>query len=170
MEPDWTGILLPLCFGVVFAGIGIALLVFGINQRRKARATEQWPTAAGTITAARIDQERRTTRTQGRTETHVTYKPVVEYTYDANGTRFQGGRLSPGGDMSYDYNTAQRFLSKYQPGQPATVHYDPANPAQAVLETQAAGSMVLFVVGGIFLLIGILAGGVTTVIELLKLL
>lgn len=169
MQPDWAGILLPLCFGVVFAGIGLALFVFGINQRRKARATEQWPTAAGTITAARIDEERRTTRTQGRTETHISYKPIVEYTYDVNGTRFQGGRLSAGGDMSYDYNTAQRVLSTYQPGQPAAVHYDPADPAQAVLETKAAGSMVLFVVGGIFLLIGILAGGVTTVIELLKL-
>jgi hypothetical protein len=38
-----------------------------------------------------------------------------------------------------------------------------------VLETKAAGSMVIFIVGGIVLLIGILAGGVTTVVEVLKL-
>ncbi len=169
MSPDWTGILLPLCFGVVFGAIGVALLVFGINQQRKARLAEKWPTAQGTITAARIDQERRVQRTQGGTRTSTTYAPAVEYTYQVNGTAFQGKRLSTGGTMSYDYNTAQRIISRYQPGQPALIHYDPADPAQAVLETRAAGSLLLFILGGLFLVLGLGIGGVTTVMSVLAL-
>ena len=103
------------------------------------------------------------------TRTSTTYTPVVEYTYTVNGATLQGKRLSPGGTMSYDYNTAQGILSRYQPGQPVTVHYDPANPTQAVLETKAAGSLLLFILGGVFLAIGLGIGGVSTVMSLLAL-
>ncbi len=169
MSPDWTGILLPICFGVVFGVIGAAILAFAISQQRKARRTEQWLTAPGSVTAARIDQERRVQHTQGGTTTRTTYAPVVEYTYTVNGTALQGKRLSPGGNMSYDYATAERILSRYQPGQPVSVHYDPADPTQAVLETKAAGGLLLFIVGGVFLVIGLGIGGASAVTSLLAL-
>jgi len=157
MNANWMTYVIPLFLGGVFAVIGIALLVFGQRERQKAKATEKWPTVNGNIVSARIDQQTRTERSQGRTYTRTTYTPVVEYAYEAGGKPFQGNRIFPGSNMSYDLNTAQGILNRYQPGQATTVHYDPADPAQAVLETKTKGSVVFMIIGGVCLVLGLVS-------------
>jgi hypothetical protein len=155
MNPGSIGMFIALAVGVIFAVIGVALLIFGQRQRSQAKATEKWPTLSGTIVTARIDQQTRTERSQGRTYTRTSHTPVVQYTYDLGGKTFQGNRIFPGSGMSYDLGTAQGIINRYQPGQPATVHYDPADPTQAVLETQAKGGSVFLIIGAVFSVLGL---------------
>ena len=155
MNANWMTYVLPLFLGGVFAVIGIGLLVFGLRQRQKAKATEKWPTVNGNIVSARIEQQTHTERSQGRTYTRTSHTPVVEYTYEIGGKAFQGNRIFPGSGLSYDLNTAQGILNRYQPGQTATVHYDPTDPTQVVLETNAKGGVVFFIIGGVFLFLGL---------------
>jgi hypothetical protein len=148
--------LIPLCLGGVFAVLGIGLLIFGWRDRKKAKAAEAWPTVNGTIVSSRLDQNTRTERRDGRTYTRTSYAPVVEYTYGAGGRTYQGNRIFPGSTMSYDLGTAQNIVNRYQPGSTAAVHYDPANPVEAVLEVKAKGGNLFMIIGAVFAVIGII--------------
>jgi hypothetical protein len=147
--------LFPLCLGGIFAAVGIGLIIFGLRERKKAQVTETWPTASGTILSARLDQQTRTERREGRSYTSTSYTPIVEYTYVIGGQTYQGSRVFPGASMSYDHGTAQGIVNRYQPGAAVTVHYDPGDPAQAVLETKAKGGNLFLILGGVFAALGL---------------
>ncbi len=155
MDSTLITLLFPLCLGGIFAAIGIGLLIFGLRERKKAKAAEAWPTVNGTIISSRLDQNTRTERRDGRTYTHTSYAPVVEYTYEVGGKTYQGNHIFPGATMSYDLGTAQNIVNRYQPGSTATVHYDPADPMEAVLEIKAKGGNLFLILGGVFAVLGI---------------
>lgn len=148
--------LIPLLLGGVFAVLGVGLLIFGLRERKKARATEAWPTVNGTIVSSKLEKNTRTDRRDGRTYTHTTYAPVVEYTYEVGGKTYQGNHIFPGATMSYDLGTAQNIVNRYQLGLPATVHYDSANPTEAVLEVKAKGGNLFVIIGAVFAVLGII--------------
>jgi hypothetical protein len=155
MNNSLITLLFPLCLGGVFAAVGIGLIIFGLRERTKAKATETWPTANGTILSARLDQQTRTERDQGRTYTRTSYTPIIEYTYVVGGQTYQGSRIFPGASMSYDHGSAQNIVNRYQPGAAVAVHYDLGDPTQAVLETKAKGGNLFLILGGVFAVLGI---------------
>ena len=155
MDTSLSTLLIPLCLGGVFAAVGIGLVVFGLRERKKAKATETWPIANGSILSSRMDQQTRTERNQGRTYTRTSYTPNIEYTYTAGGQTYHGSRVFPGASMSYDHGTAQNIVNRYQPGAAVAVHYDPGDPTQAVLETKAKGGNLFLILGGVFAVLGI---------------
>jgi hypothetical protein len=69
----------------------------------------------------------------------------------------QGNKIFPGATMSFDLGTAQGIINRYQAGQPATVHYDPADPTQAVLETKSRGANLMLILGAVFAVVGLVA-------------
>lgn len=148
--------LIPICLASVFGILGVGFFIFGIVQRRKAKTTETWPTARGVITSSRLDQKTRVEHDDEGTSTSVSYTPVVEYTYQVGQASYQGNRIFPGSTMSYDLGTAQGIINRYQPDAPVTVHYDPADPTQAVLETKSKGGNLFMILGGIFTVLGFL--------------
>ncbi|MDP1713592.1 MAG: DUF3592 domain-containing protein [Anaerolineales bacterium] len=148
--------LIPILLGGIFAVLGIGLLIFALRDRKKAKAAEAWPTVNGTIGTSRLDQNTRTERRDGRTYTHTSYAPVVEYTYEVGGKTYQGNHIFPGATLSYDLGTAQNIVNRYQPGSTATVHYDPGNPIEAVLEIKAKGGNIFMIIGVVFAIIGVI--------------
>jgi hypothetical protein len=161
--------LIPLCLAGVFGAAGVGLLIFGFVQRRKAKLTESWPTARGTIISARLDQHTSEERRDGHSYTSTSYNPVVEYTYQIGQQTYQGNRVFPGATMSYDLGTAQGIVNRYQPGMAVNVHYDPANPAQAVLETQSKGGNLFLILGAVFAVLGLLGGCIGIVMAVVSL-
>jgi len=155
---DMTGVLIVVGLGGIFALIGVILLIVGLRERARARATEQWPTVAGTITSSRIESQTRTSRDEdGVVRHHTTHIPEVAYTYELQGKAYQGNKVFPGGRIGFDLGTTQGIVNRYQPGQAATVHYNPADPAEAVLETKAKGGNIFTIIGAIFAVIGLIA-------------
>lgn len=125
-------LIIALCLGGVFGGLGIGLLLFGNNQRKRGGVSQNWPAVMGTVLSANLSQQSRR-NSQGYHD--VTYAPVVEYTYEVNGNSYRSDKINSGWTVSYDLSTAQNKINQYQPGASVTVHYNPANPADAVLET-----------------------------------
>ncbi len=146
-------LIIALCMGGIFGGVGIGLLLFGNNQRKQGSASQSWPTTTGTILSATLSQQSRR-NSQGYHD--VTYAPVVEYTYEVNGNSYRSDKLNSGWTVSYDASTAQSKITQYQPGARVTVYYNPANPADAVLETKAAAGNVFMIAGGIVLVFTVL--------------
>lgn len=142
---------LAIVFGVVFFGIGLALLLVGISSRKKAKAAEAWPTAPGIIQNSGLQENRHYDSEDHHTE--INYEPQVQYQYSVMGQTYNGDHLAFG-KASYDFRTASKKIAPYPQGAAVTVHYDPANPTNAVLETKAAGGVVLLIIGVLFMAIG----------------
>ena len=142
-----------ILIGVVFLIIGLVLLLVGINQGKKAKAAEAWPTVPGVILSSGLKENRQYDSDDGRTT--VTYEPQVQYQYSLMGQTYQGDRLAFG-KVSYNYGLASKKLAPYAQGANVVVHYDPADPSKAVLETKAAGGVILIVIGAIFMVLGLI--------------
>ncbi len=159
-----AGVLIFLVLAVVFLGVGVLLVIIALMQRNKAKKAESWQTVSGQITASTITENR---HRDSDGHTQINYQPLVQYTYEIDGLTYNGGRIAFGAN-SFDYNTAQGMAAKYPVGASVTVHYDPAQPGEAVLETKAAGSKVFLIIGIVFAVIGLLSCCGTAVVALLS--
>jgi hypothetical protein len=143
---------LPLIFGVIFFAAGVVILVFGIIQVRKAQTAKTWPTTPGVILSSGLNEH-----TEYDSEDHMshsTYEPYVLYHYTIMGQQYEGNHIAIG-NASYDYRTASRKISLYPQGTNVTVHYNPDNLSEAVLEPKSAGAVILFLIGILFTVIGV---------------
>lgn len=142
---------LTIVFGIGMFAVGLVMLIVWSSQRKKAKAAEAWPTIQGVILSAGLQEHRHHDSKTHRTS--VTYEPMVTYQYSLMGQSYQGNSLAFG-HASYDYNSANRKIAAYPQGAQVMVHYDPVDPAKAVLETKAAGGAVLIVIGILFMVLG----------------
>jgi hypothetical protein len=154
---DATTVWLPLLLGGIFSLVGIGLFIFGLVQRNKGKQAEQWPTLPGIVVSSRVETRTSREHDDGRSYTRTTHMPVVEYTYEYMGKSYQGSRIFPGARMSFDLGTAQGIADRYQPGQACTVHYNPADLTDVVLETKSKGGSLMLILGAVFAVIGIVA-------------
>lgn len=82
------------------------------------------------------------------------YRAAVTYVYTVNGAQYTSDRLAIGTGLGYGSPAiAEREVAKYPAGSMVQVYYNPNNPAEAVLETRAQGSRVLWFVVVIILVI-----------------
>lgn len=68
----------------------------------------------------------------------VYYTPIVRYTYEVEGQRYQSTRVTPQALRFNSRRMAESFLNAYSVGQPVTVIYNPADPEAAYLAKSAA--------------------------------
>ena len=150
-----TGGVILLILGVIFFGLGALFLFLTWRARQKAKASQGWPTAQGTVLAVDIQEHR--SYDEDDHHTSVSYEPVVQYQYTASGRQYNNSRLAFGA-TSFDRATARKKAGPYAAGMAVSVHYNPIKPEDSVLETSASGSTVFMVVGGLFAVIGLMAG------------
>lgn len=151
-------IFLPLCgLGVLvlFGGFGAYFLYEAYRGRQQASASQGWPTAAGQVTAAQVRQ----LTNYSEHGSSVAYAPAVEYAYSVLGQPFTGDRITFGLDETHAKRAkAEEVLARYPVGGTVTVHYDPNNPSDAVLEQRAGASAAGWIFGALFLLVGLCVG------------
>lgn len=141
-----------IILGGVFFVLGGVLALVGNRAKKKARASQSWNKATGTITQASLKEH----ASSGQ-EDHITtinYEPRVEYTYEVSGVSYMGKRIAFGAN-TFNYNKAREIVGRYPPGSAVTVNYDPQKPEEAVLETQAQGGTIFLVVGMILAALGL---------------
>jgi hypothetical protein len=133
---------------VIFAIIGCAAAGAGARTLWLAAATKSWPTVTGVVTASRIDKT-----TKGNQPAPY-FSGVVEYSYEVDGTTYRSNRFSYSGlSESSEQSDIRAVIARYVPNRPVTVHYDPANPSQSVLQT--GGGLIgwaMIAAGTLFLL------------------
>lgn len=143
-------------FVLVFIGIGAFLIYFSLRSRKKADASQSWPSINGQVTESRVDHS---TSIDSDGDQRASYTPVVRYTYQVMGQTYTGKNISFGGQPSYgNPGKAQAALERFPAGEVIAVYYNPENPSEAVLERQAGGATLSMVIGIIFLLVGLCLG------------
>jgi uncharacterized protein DUF3592 len=149
---------------VLFSGVGIYALYQVYRGRKQADESASWQSTHGTVTGSSLGQSTNYSDS-GPT---VSYFPIVRYSYSVVGQPYTGERIAFGlGESSSRSAKAQKMLDGYPVGRPVTVYYDPANPAQAVLERRAGGGIGGLLIGIVFLTAGLCVGCAVTGMGLL---
>jgi hypothetical protein len=149
-----------LVIGILFSVIG-CFFAFAIGKPilDDAKASRDWPSVPGVITRSAVA----TKNSGGKTR----YRYDVVYRYQVEGREltcsnvFFGDDVFFGGDVSSrSSDTAYKVTKRYPEGAEVAVYYEPEDPASAVLEPGARWqSYVLFVIGLVFLIVGVLSLG-----------
>jgi uncharacterized protein DUF3592 len=151
MTSDW----ILLLIGPAFFLLGCLMIWFGLRNRKLAKASKSWPSAAGKIVVSQV------MRSYDAETKRDTYSADVQYEYTVGGETLRGKRVQFGAGWST--NTARRpaeaLVARYPAGAAVSVFYDPAAPSQCTLEQSASGSnIVLFIIGAAFIIIGLPVG------------
>jgi len=145
---------ISLVMTLIFGGIGLGLLLFGRSARRKALASQSWPTVAGTVTESEVKVTQHSSGSGMDAQETTHYRPVVKYQYSVEGMEYTGSRIAFGA-MNSAHSAANAVVARYPAGASVTVRYDPEKPAEAVLETNTGGGGLLMVLGVGFLIFSV---------------
>ena len=145
--------------GLVIGGlllVGGFFLTYRIGKpiRDRAAASVAWPTTEGRITGSRVE------RVKNGGDRKATYTADITYEYALDGRTFEGDRVWFGDDYSAsDASAFRAAVDRYPVGKAVKVHYDPAEPAESVLEPGPtwSGSALYFIGLGLMTLGGIIA-------------
>ncbi|MEA2937374.1 MAG: hypothetical protein QOC56_878 [Alphaproteobacteria bacterium] len=103
----------------------------GHRAQRRAEASATWPTTQGKVIAAGVE---RRVHAKGGT----TYEPRLRYEYTVAGARHECNVIQFGALAQATQAMAETMIAPYPLGAAAIVHYDPASPDSATLDTSAA--------------------------------
>lgn len=132
-----------LAAGIIAFVFLIMNAIFGaiiFFTQRKMKEVSQWPSTLGVVDASYL--ERRSSSEGGSTN-----YPVVQYSYQIGGQRYQSAKLAPG--MEVGGTGAGKVVERYPAGAQVMVFYNPQNPGEAVLERKAPAQWVMWLVLGI---------------------
>ena len=114
-----------LAMGTLTLYLGIATMVGGW-------ASEGWPSVPGVVANSEIETQY--SNSNSTTRSNFTYHASVQYDYEVEGETYSAERVSFGEYGTGDGEYAQEVVGRYPAGAEVTVHYDPDDPARAVLE------------------------------------
>ncbi len=143
--------------------MGLFVLRMGFVQKSLAEQAAKWPIAAGRIDASGLQAIRTRDLSDGvgYRPWRTVFKSRIIYTYGVAGQRYSADRVAFGASVTASLPGLVGGQSRrYVEGSKVDVHYDPANPASAVLECRVRGLWVLWVcalafIGSAALLVGL---------------
>ncbi len=115
-------------FGIALALAAPFVASVTIQTFVKASQSNAWPQAEATVTRSEVITD---VPLGGR---GPEFTPKIEYRFTAQGKPYDGNRIAFRGTASRTKAVADAIAGKYALGTQHPVHYNPANPADSVLE------------------------------------
>ncbi len=163
--PDLSGVmtgaslLTAAAVAVPFVIVALGFLVWVLRNRRRADASRSWNRTTGRVVQAQVEARR--SRNQHGYST--SYYPVVIYEYAIHGQRYQNDRINFGPELGFgSAGPSETVVGRYHVGNVVDVYFDPANPAESVLERSAGGGNRLLLVVAALIVAVLLCTGVIT--------
>jgi hypothetical protein len=144
--PFLAGLPMPTPIKLIFVSIGLLVVTSALWLRHMNRKSAVWLGTEGTIIVSLpyADPVER--------ESH----PLIEYRYAVAGKSHTSRRVSFA-TYSLTQDARERLVAAYPVGQTVRVHYNPHDPAQAVLErSPSLGWLAGVAVGLVFVALGLL--------------
>ena len=133
------------------------------QPRRKAAASQSWPTAPGVVVSAAVHES--VNQNEDGPDTY-SYQPKIVYTYQVGGASYQSDRYSFGAG-SANRGSVEQVIARYTPGMAVSVRYNPEKPTEAVLQSEAGGANIFLIAGIVLTVIGVLIACVAIAIVVL---
>jgi hypothetical protein len=129
---------------VILACMGLFALLVARAASYEAKKTGGWSSTSGVIEESGVESFQALHDGRFRTMN----RSNVVYLYKVDGNEYRSGRIAVRGwKASSNIGALVGGLAKkYPPGKPVEVFYDPANPAEAVLERRVSGGSFVYVI------------------------
>jgi hypothetical protein len=120
----------------IFFGVaGLVMAAITASNIREAARARGWPVTQGRISRSELETVRLSPGAK-RGATVTAYRPLIEYEYRVDGHEHRSRRVRLGATRSTTKERASIELVPFAVGSTVEVHYDPAAPEQALLETR----------------------------------
>lgn len=123
------------------------------SDRKQTNASPSWPTITGEITTSTVAEEHIEHKNDdGSFRTFTRYKPDIRFAYRVGERDYVGTNVKWGWMSLYASPAAPNsIIACYPLAKRVTVHYDPADPATAVIETNnGRAPLASLVFGGLW--------------------
>jgi hypothetical protein len=142
-----------VCSAVIFNAL---LIIFIAIPTRKSMQSRGWTQTTGMVETSEIVQR---SDSEGGTSSY----PHVVYTYQVNGQTLKSDRIQPGGDVGG--LVAYRIQKKYPAGMQVTVHYNPQNPTESLLDRNVPGYVRWLWIALVFMNVTMCCCGIVPIIS-----
>lgn len=133
-----------------FGGGGGYLLYVSLSAKKKAQASQNWPTTQGRVASSEI---KRVVHHDSH-GTHTSLQLAIQYDYTVDGIPYVGDKYTIGPiAKGINPSKVQETLDRYPAGATVTVYYNPKNPQEACLERVAPLSNLTLIIGIVLLAI-----------------
>jgi Protein of unknown function (DUF3592) len=126
---------------VLTSAMGVFVLAFFLAGRRMSKDAAGWPVTRGTVVISSTETVYQTDR--GRDL--ILHAPVVEFTYQVHGLEYRSRQVTLGAKLAGTRSFAEQIAARYPQGSAVEVHYESANPSNAVLQVASSASWLLLV-------------------------
>jgi len=121
IKRNWFTLFLAVVFSATLWPMSVYFFIGLVRQA----ATGAWPAAQGEVLDSHVVSHR------GRKST--TYRPEVTFRYTVDGRSYTADTVTRGTTFADSSSYAQRVVNSHPRGRRVSVHYNPDNPAEAVL-------------------------------------
>ena len=137
----------------IFLLIGSGAVLAGLQTIKKNTLASSWPTTQGTIIDSTLE---RYSKRNDEGNMRAYYRPLITYQYEVEGEEFTCNQVRVTGFSSSTMRShEEKKLEKFPVGGQVTVHFDPSNPYDALLEIKK-GKINLALILGVAMLGGFL--------------
>lgn len=152
--PLFLSLPFALCFSSICIAFGGVMFFLARRGQKISQASLNWTPIQAQVLSAQV---RELVSHSGSDDTieRRTYTPEIVYSYEVNGQPFQGKRFGFEMPASPSYNKILPIVERYPVGSVVTVYYDPAKPAQSVLNRGAANTKLYTIVSIVVILLGV---------------
>ncbi|MES0022427.1 MULTISPECIES: DUF3592 domain-containing protein [unclassified Mesorhizobium] len=135
--------------GALLLFMGLMILRMAFVQKSLAEQAAKWPVAPGRIDSSGLQALR---NYRGHRRWSTVFKSRIVYSYGVAGQHYTSDRVTFGATVTASMPGLVSGQGRsYAEGGKVDVHYDPANPASAVLECRVRGLWLLWVCSAAFL-------------------
>lgn len=128
---------LEVVIPLAFMAAGLVMLLIRGGDLWRGYASSSWPATQGVITQAEIVEAE-------DSEGDPVYQAAITYRYDVGGRLYSGSAITAMDESTSLRVFADKALARYPAGSEVTVHYQPDDPATAVLEPGLRGGMLIY--------------------------
>jgi hypothetical protein len=136
---------------LILSVVGLFVLGSALRSKRLANASQNWQGTQGRVVDSRVDK-RSSTDSDGHTST--SYEAIVLYKYSAMGKDYTGDRVAFG-VKNTNPGPANEVIKRYPVDTQVMVYYNPAKPAEAVLERSSNSGWMQILIGVALFIAGI---------------
>lgn len=136
-----------LLFFLCIIGGAIGTYYLGFLKVKSLYEAERWPSVQGAVLSSRV--------IENRGDDSTTYRGYVAYSYNVDGREYKNDQVAFMSLSSSCYSCARKIVRNNPKGGSVRVFFNPANPAESVLDRNWRWSYLLGFLPAIFFFVGI---------------